>query len=461
MKRERAVALIDGEHYPPVVREALEEVARSFDLQAAVFLGGTEKIDTSLVGDSQKNEYGIPVIFHEQAESALALALREHTPQVIIDLSDEPVLGYRERLRFASISLAAGARYQGSDFALSPPNFHKLKRKPSLSIIGTGKRIGKTAISGYISRTIMADFAGQVDREAVVVVAMGRGGPLEPEVITGRERHIGVSELLAYSREGKHAASDYFEDAVLSGVTTVGCRRCGGGMAGMPFISNVVEGARIAEDLPADLLIFEGSGAALPPVKVNRTICVAGADQPLDYILGYLGMYRMLIADAVILTMCEEPLASAEKIRLLREGIGKINPSASVVATVLRPRPDGDLAGKRVAYFTTAQDEIVERITAYLEDNFGCSVKFTSTGLADRRQLRADLASLGEESVDVFLTEIKAAAIDVVTEEADRRGTETVFCDNVPVEVDGPGRLKPLIEKLAAEAIKDFRGARA
>lgn len=461
MSRERAIALIDGEHYPPVVREALEEISRSFDLKAAVFLGGTEKIDTSLAGDSEKNEYGVPVFLHESAEEALALALRQHAPQVIIDLSDEPVLGYRERLRFASISLAAGARYQGSDFTLSPPNFHKLRRKPSLSIIGTGKRIGKTAVSGYISRTIMAAFAGQENREGVVVVAMGRGGPLEPEVIPGRERRIGVADLLAYSRQGKHAASDYFEDAALSEVTTVGCRRCGGGMAGMPFISNVVEGARIAEKLPADLLIFEGSGAALPPVKVNRTICVVGADQPLDYILGYLGTYRMLISDAVILTMCEEPLASPERVRLLADGIREINPSVEVVATVLRPKPDGDIAGKRVAYFTTAQGEIVERIAAYLVENFGCSVEFISTELADRKRLRTDLAQLGDDDVEVFLTEIKAAAIDVVTEEADRRGTETIFCDNVPVEVDGQGRLEPLIEELAEQAIKDFRGTSA
>lgn len=460
-QRETAIALIDGEHYPPVVREALEEVSRMFDLKAAVFLGGTEKIDTSLVGDSEKNEYGVPVFLHENAEEAFALAMQEHEPHVVVDLSDEPVLGYRERLRYASLALAAGARYKGSDFALSPPTFHKLKQKPSLSIIGTGKRIGKTAVSGYISRTIMSGFAGREYDEGVVIIAMGRGGPLEPEVIPGRERRIGVADLLEYSRQGKHAASDYFEDAALSDVTTVGCRRCGGGMAGMPFVSNVVEGAKVAEALPADLLIFEGSGAALPPVKVDRTICIAGADQPVDYILGYLGTYRMLISDAVILTMCEEPLASPERVRLLVEGIKAIKPSIEVISTVLRPKPDGDISGKRVAYFTTAQGGIVDHITAYLAESFGCTVAFVSTELADRRQLRADLARLGEDEVDIFLTEIKAAAIDVVTEEADRRGTETVFCDNVPVEIDGQGRLDPLIMELAEQAIESFRGAHA
>lgn len=454
---KRAIALIDGEHYPNVVREALEEVSGRYDLRAAVFLGGTEKINTSLAGDAERNEYGVPVFLHENAEEALAAAMAEHRPQVVVDLSDEPVLGYRERFRFASLTLAAGAEYQGADFTLLPPSFHKLSVKPSLSIIGTGKRIGKTAVSGFLAREITRAFKDQGLKEGVVVVAMGRGGPPDPEVITGSQRRVGVEELLSLSRQGKHAASDYLEDAALSWITTVGCRRCGGGLAGMPFVSNVVEGARIAETLPADLIIFEGSGSALPPVETERILCVAGADQPLDYLLGYLGTYRMLIADAVILTMCEEPLADAIKVSEIIAGIKKINPAAQVVPTVLRPEPAGDIAGKRVAYFTTAQGEVVGHIAAYIADTYGCTVDFVSAELANRKRLREELAELKSGAVDVFLTEIKAAAVDVVAEEAARRDTQVVFCDNVPVETDGRSRLSPMVTGLAFEAIKDFK----
>lgn len=456
---KRAIALIDGEHYPSVVREALDEVSRLYDLKAAVFLGGTEKIDTSLVGDTEQNEYGVPVFLHEDALEAFNLAVAEHRPEIVVDLSDEPVLGYRERFRFASHALAAGAEYQGADFKLSPPAFHKLSTKPSISIIGTGKRIGKTAISGYVSRELSEAFAGTGRKDGVVVIAMGRGGPPEPEVITGSERHIGAAELLAYSRQGKHAASDYFEDAALSSVTTVGCRRCGGGLAGAPFVSNVVEGAAVAETLPADLLIFEGSGAALPPIEVNKAICIAGANQPYEYLLGYLGTYRMLISDLVVLTMCEEPLASREKVEGIIAGIKALKPGIEVVPTVLRPKPDGDIQGRRVAYFTTAQGEVVDNITEYISQNYGCTVDFVSTELADRKRLRADLAGLKEGAVDIFLTEIKAAAIDVVTEEADRRGMEVVFCDNVPVETDGQERLADLLAGIAEQAIGDFQKA--
>lgn len=456
---KRAIALIDGEHYPNVVREALGEVSSHYDLRGAVFMGGTEKIDTSLVGDAKKNEYGVPVFLHADPLDAFAEAVRRYRPEVVVDLSDEPVLGYKERFRFASFALAAGAEYQGADFTLSPPSFYKLSKKPSISIIGTGKRIGKTAVSGYLAREITNLFARQGRNDGVVVVAMGRGGPPRPEVITGREHRVGVSELLSFSRQGRHAASDYLEDAALSKITTVGCRRCGGGLAGMPFVSNVIEGAGIAETLPADLLIFEGSGAALPPVKADRTLCVAGADQPLEYLLGYLGTYRMLISHAVVITMCEEPLAGPGKIEKIISGIEEINPSAEVVPTVLRPKPASEVKGTKVAFFTTAQGEIVGHIANYISETYDCLVEFVSPQLANRERLRADLAKLKEGDVDVFLTEIKAAAVDVVAEEADRRDVKVVFCDNVPVEIDGSDRLGPLVADLAQQAVAEFGGA--
>ena len=43
--------------------------------------------------------------------------------------------------------------------------------------------------------------------------------------------------------------------------------------------------------------------------------------------------------------------------------------------------------------------------------------------------------------VDAVVTEIKAAAIDVVAEEAAARGLPVIFMDNVPVEVSPDGGL--------------------
>ena len=48
----RAVVVVDGEHYPPVVRDAIALLP--YDVAAAVLVGGTEK----LRGD---DGYGVPL----------------------------------------------------------------------------------------------------------------------------------------------------------------------------------------------------------------------------------------------------------------------------------------------------------------------------------------------------------------------------------------------------------------
>ena len=101
----------------------------------------------------------------------------------------------------------------------------------------------------------------------VVVVAMGRGGPAEPEVV---ESPPTLEELVERSRAGQHAASDHLELATLAGVPTIGCRRAGGGLAGAVFVSNVAAGAALAAERRPDVVIFDGSGAAIPPVDVDR-----------------------------------------------------------------------------------------------------------------------------------------------------------------------------------------------
>src|SRR5436190_7691769 len=249
----RAIAVIDGEHYPDVVRQALEELP--YDFCAAVLIGGKEKLRGG-------ETYGVPLA------PGLEQAVAEHAPEVVVDLSDEPVLGPAERFRLASRALALGVPYAGADFRLDPPAFVPLD-VPSIAVAGTGKRVGKTAVTGKLAP--LAAEAGDV-----AVVSMGRGGPLEPEVV---EQPPTVDELVERSRAGAHAASDYLETAVVAGVLTVGCRRCGGGLAGDTWVSNVVEGLALAASRGPELVICDGSGAALPPVAADARVLVASALQ--------------------------------------------------------------------------------------------------------------------------------------------------------------------------------------
>lgn len=445
MSLKRVIALIDGEHYFPVIEAALEEINRepSYKLVAAVFLGGTEKVTEK----KDLSSFGIPVIMEDDPVVGIKKAIEEYQADLVIDLSDEPVVGYFERFRFACQILKLDVSYIGSDFRFDPPVFHDIAKKPSISIIGTGKRTGKTAVSAYISRELKEEGFHPC------VVAMGRGGPARPEVIEGKSLKMTPSYLLRLSKLGRHAASDHYEDALMSRITTVGCRRCGGGMAGAPYISNVQAGARLANRLEEELVIFEGSGAALPPVKTDACVVIAGASQPAEYIAGYFGPYRILLSDLAVLTMCEEPMANKEKIAYLTKGIKKINPHIKVVQTVFRPQPIENISGRQVFLATTAPSQVGKMLKDYLEQNFGCQVKGISHHLSNRPALKDDLARAGGR-FEVLLTELKAAAVDVATKMALDSGAKVVYCDNIPVTVGGDGNLKDLLMDLAKKAVK-------
>ena len=389
----RALVVIDGEHYAPVVRDALQ--ALPHEVVAVWVAGGTEK----LVGGE---DYGVPVV------AGLEQGIAEHEPGLVVDLSDEPVLGPRERFRVASRVLARGLPYAGPDFRFDPPVFAPFPL-PALAIAGTGKRVGKTAVVGHVARLLARD-------RRVVVVAMGRGGPPHPELV---ESAPTLDLLLELSRAGRHAASDHLETAVLAGVPTVGCRRAGGGLAGAPYTSNVLEGARLALSLDPEVVVFDGSGAAIPPIAAGSRILVAH-----DVVAG-LNPYRVLLSDLVL-------TASADVEREAR-ALGK-----PVLRFELRLRPAEPLAGRRVALFTTGPAPF-----AHLD----ADVVFVSRNLADRTALAADLRGL---EADVFLVELKAAAVDVVAEAALERGAELVLADN-EVQADG---LDDAILALVPEAVR-------
>ena len=434
----RALFLIDGEHYPPVVLDAMRSVRDSMEAEgvAAAFLGGTEKL-------KEGTDYGLPLVADTDAVAAVAKALEKHEVDVVVDLSDEPVIGYRERMRIASLVLRAGARYVGSDFELRPPELRAVSTKPSLAVIGTGKRVGKTAISGYLARLLAREGFDPG------VVSMGRGGPPHPEVIEGHKMEVGSGYLLEALGRGAHAASDYYETAALSRVTTVGCRRCGGGLAGEPFVSNVLEGAEIANGLDTRVTVFDGSGAAIPPVAVGRRVLVAGAHQDPEYIVGFLGTYRLLVSDLLLLTMSEEPMASEEKVSHLVQAVLKVKPDLTVIPTVFRPRPVGGIKGLRVAYVSTAPAAVLDKLARHLEEHYDCEVVAASGNLSDRKRLVADLDRMA--GAEAYLTEIKAAAVDVVTQRGSDEGKPVVYCDNDPV---GEGLDVGLL-RLAREAVAE------
>ncbi len=434
-----ALVLVDGEHYPSVVRAAIRQVGQDGPVVAALLLGGVEKLDGV-------PDYGVPLErLDGDPAAAMVEAARRHGAGRVVDLSDEPVLDERTRFRLIAHALAAGLEYTGADFAFRPPP-RPDAGVPALAVVGTAKRIGKTAVSAHAARLLSAD-------RRVVVVAMGRGGPEVPEVVDGAAARVGVADLLARSRAGAHAASDYLEDAALAGVVTVGARRCGSGLAGAPFLSNVVEAVAAARALAPDLVVLEGSGAALPPVAADRTVLVTSAARPAESLVTGMGPYRILVSDMLVVTMCEPPLASQEDVEGVLAAVADIRPDLPVVATVFRPRPAEPVAGERVALFTTAPAAVHPALRESLEADHGAEVVAVSGSLSDRPGLRADLDRPDVARAGTYLTEIKAAAIDVVAEAAAARGARLVFCDNRPRATAGSPDLDAALRALADEVV--------
>jgi cyclic 2,3-diphosphoglycerate synthase len=378
------IALIDGEHHPSAVRDALARL----DVVGVVFCGGEEKLGPGTL----EEHYGMPV------ETDPEEALRRLAPRAdaVVDLADEPVVPASAKLRLAALALSLGLAYEAPGARLDPPRYEPVPFEgPKLAVIGTGKRTGKTALAGHWAALLRGEGADPV------IVCMGRGGPAEPRVA---EAAPSLDELIAIAESGSHAASDFLEDAVIAGVRTVGCRRIGGGFAGQPFESNVPAGAALAASLDPGAIIFEGSGACIPPVQVDRTVCILGAG-PVEPFADF----RLARADLV--------LAAG----------GAPDPPRGAIPFSLRPEafepvPDG----ARVAVFTTGAPA-VEGVPEPV---------LVSTNLARRSVLAAELDRAAAERCDVYLTELKAAAIDTVAMRAREEGAQVVFIRNRPMGAD-------------------------
>jgi cyclic 2,3-diphosphoglycerate synthetase len=466
----RTLVLIDGEHYPPVVRAAIDEMPHRIpgaELVGAVLLGGGEKLPADAADDLG---LGVPVVRAPHTDgghdihAALAAGLRQFSPDLVVDLSDEPVLDARQRMGLAARSLVAGIPYVGADFRFDPPPRPRVATKPSVAVIGTGKRTGKTAVSASLARLLAQRGTPPV------VVAMGRGGPAEPEVVDPSTFDLSPAGLVALAASGRHAASDHLEDAVIAGVATVGTRRCGGGLAGAPFTSTFAAGVAEANGRSERLLVLEGSGAAVPPVHADATMCVMPASVDPELVTGYLGAYRLLLSDLIVVTMMEPSFAvwgagaptgttsPSSGSGFLEESVRKLVPGVRVVHTVFRPFPLEPITGRRVFYATTAPASASKVLVDHLEMQHGCTVVGVSHHLARRPELAADLAAA--PAADVLLVELKAAAVDLAAKTALKRGMEITFCDNRVVSVGGDGTFDDLVIGLADLAIERFTARR-
>jgi cyclic 2,3-diphosphoglycerate synthase len=445
----KLLVLIDGEHHPTAVREALDAIGSGgSEVAGALFCGGTEKVEAGALDEV----YGVPVLRPDAAGdelgTALAHAIGHFRPDGILDLTDEPVLSPADRFRLASVALHRGVTFGGADFDLRPPSFANVLSKPSIRVFATGKRTGKTAVASALARHA-------IERgRRPVIVAVGRGGPNPPRVIEAGTT-LDTQALLEMVDAGLHASSDYVEDALTSGATTIGCVRVGGGLAGATITSNVIAAAKMAQERDEDLVLLEGSGASIPDVAASAGVVCVPASLG-DAVSSFLNPYRLLLADLAVVTMAEHGSDAATTAAAIHGS----NPSLDVIHVVFRPEPLTDVRGRKAFFCTTAPTDAGSVLKTHLEDEHGCEVVGMTHKLSDRAALRRDLTEAAAH--DVVLVELKAAAIDVAARTAVEQGREVVFVNNtlVGTDMDGEtsdvtGAFDRLIDRSVTNASRD------
>ena len=386
---ERALVLIDGEHYAPVVRDAL--AALPYDVVGALLVGGTEK----LRGD---DDYGVPLVEALDAVEA----------DLVVDLSDEPVLGPRERMLWASRALALGLPYVGADFRFDPPPFDPVEA-PSLAVIGLGKRIGKTAVAGHVARVLAARpprrRRGDGPRRAG---GAGAGRDAADARRPARALPLRQARRVRPSRGGRARRRPGDRLPARGGRARGRAVRCrtssrarGSPRSSIPSCSSSTAAAPRCRRSTADARILVANGGHDARAGLNA--------------------YRVLVSDLVVDT------GGAD-----REAIRSIS-DVPVVAAELRLRPAEPLHGRRTAVFTTG---------AAPTEELDAEIVHVSRNLARRDALREELERVDAE---VYLVELKAAAIDVVAEAALARGAEVVLAANDVVSDELDERVLALV----------------
>jgi cyclic 2,3-diphosphoglycerate synthetase len=449
-KKKKALALIDGYHYLHTVRAALKhaEEGMGYSIVAAVLLGGAGKLGSA----DSLTELEIPVVANSgDFADTVGEACRKFEPEAVLDLSGEPLLDLQTRMRIASAVLARGASYVGPDFQFAPPAQPDLPAAPTLAVLGAGKGVGKTAVCAFAASKLAASGIHPV------IVTMGRGGPATPLLLRGE---LTPEFLMAEVKQGRHAASDCYEEALLTGLPTIGCFRAGGGLAGSPFYTTVHKGAEIANSLECDIQIYEGSGNTAPPVRLDARLLVVGTSQPLPSPDEPFGPCPVSAADVIVVTGCEEPLATSGQVSQLVGTLRSLNPEAAIRTVVLRPQPLSDVKGKKVALAMTAPQGILETLISHIEQAHECEIVGVTRALSDRGRLKVEITSLlgAPDKPEVLLTELKAASVQVALPAAAEAGVQVGFLRNVPKAVEPePGSLEQDVIALGKLAVERYR----
>ena len=301
----KVLALVDGEHYPPVTRWGIE-VARERGIRGRG--GAARRRDREARAGDELLDLGYPSSpVGRPMSAALARADRR-----------APTRGRPRPVRRAGPGLprADGARRGSARAGVAVPRTRFPIRSADLGAAARGP-------DGRGHRH------GQADRQDG-----HRGGTRSGRRSDGREpcdrrhgarRSRGAAGGSRRNRGPRSAARAGAPRRTRRFGLPRGCRQLRrddgrrparrGRLAGAPMATNVREAANVAVGLGAGVVVLEGSGSSVPPIPWDAGVLVVPVPAPPEYLGGYLGPYRLLLSDLVVFTMADAHTPGREHLR--------------------------------------------------------------------------------------------------------------------------------------------------
>ena len=163
----------------------------------------------------------------------------------------------------------SGLEYVGADFRFRPPAYLPAPAVPSLAVIGTGKRIGKTAVTGHVAR-LLSQRRRRRRRVDGPRRASGAGARPGRADAGSAPRHLSRGRARGLRLPGDRGARRCPDDRLPARGRRARRRRV-----------HVEPAARDRARRRAapDVVVFDGSGASMPPVSVDGRVLVVGPGQ--------------------------------------------------------------------------------------------------------------------------------------------------------------------------------------
>ncbi|WP_455363242.1 cyclic 2,3-diphosphoglycerate synthase [[Eubacterium] cellulosolvens] len=248
-----------------------------------------------------------PILAGPLYPKGIQILPEEQLPKLIKDRAVElVVLAYSDLSYDDVMHKASMVGSNGPDFMLMGPNSTMLKAKvPVVSVCAVRTGAGKTTVSRAVSRVIKAR-----GKRVIVVRHPMPYGELETQAVQRFATYEDMDREQCTIEEREEYEPHIDEGNVV--------------YAGVDY-----ERILLAAEKEADVILWDGGNNDLPFYKPNLHVVVADPHRAGDELSYYPGETNVRMADVIVVNKVDS--ATPDNVRLVRENIKQLNPTATIV----------------------------------------------------------------------------------------------------------------------------------